>query len=380
MIPHDRALRERVHQRLLTDIADAPVDPIELRARLAHELATEAPLLANVDFDRVLTGLVHDVSGLGPLESVLAEPDVNEVMVNGAGGAYVERNGHIEPVALECETSDILKAVERVIAPLGLRLDPSSPIVDARLPDGSRLHAVIAPAAVDGPYLCVRRFRPEAIPLAAFGVAGAAARLCSWMIHAGWNVLVSGATSTGKTTLIRSLSSAVDPTERIVTIEETAELRLVAPHVVRLEGRPANAEGAGAVTVRDLVRASLRMRPDRIIVGEVRGAEALDLLQALNTGHDGSLSTVHANGPLDALDRVATLARFAADPPPHDAVRAQVDRAFDAVVHLARTASGRHVAEIAELRTEGELRTLGRRVGQTLEVVATPQRAPRRAP
>src|SRR5690349_4398286 len=348
------ALKRAVHTRLLRDGAVAR-DRDALRDRLAELLHDEAPLVPHADAARLLDELVVEVDGLGPLEPLLADPDVTEIMVNGPGRAYVERRGQIEPVALALDADDIVRLAQRIVAPLGLRLDRSAPIADARLADGSRLHAVLPPLAPDGPCVTIRRFAPRPLTLADFGVRAAAAEFLAACVHGGWNVLVAGATSAGKTTLLNVLSGAIDARERIVTIEETAELRLVQSHVVRLEGRPANSEGVGAVTVRSLVRASLRMRPDRLVVGEVRGAEALDMLQALNTGHDGSLCTVHANSALDALARLETLALFADVGLPPVAVRAHVVAALDAVVFVARGASGQrrvdHVVEIVPSST-----------------------------
>ena len=285
-------------------------------------LREEAPLLATATADVVLDELVDDVGGLGPLEPLLADATITEIMVNGGDRVFVERAGRIEAVGCAIDAATIVRIVERVIAPLGLRLDRASPMVDARLADGSRLHAVLPPLAPDGPCLSIRRFGARSVPLAAFGVEPEVSGLLDTLVASGWNIVVSGATSSGKTTCCNALAQAIDPAERIVTIEETAELRLEQPHVVRLEARPANAEGAGAVGVRELVRSALRMRPDRIVVGEVRGGEALDMLQACNTGHDGSLSTVHANSPDDALARIETLALCADVPLPLPAVRA----------------------------------------------------------
>ena len=308
-------LKQRVHSRLLRSPTLAelhgPTSHSAVRARLAELLRDEEPLLPMAHFDRLLGELTDEVAGLGPLEPLLAESAVSEVMINGPGLAYVERHGRLEQVVLDLDAAGIVRLVERVIAPLGLRLDRSSPMVDARLPDGSRLHAAIPPLAIDGPCVTIRRFGASAVPLEGFGVDARSAAFLAWVVTAGWNVVVAGGTSSGKTTLLNALSGAISGGERIVTIEETAELRLAQPHVVRLEARPPNAEGAGAVSVRELVRAALRMRPDRVIVGEVRGAEALDMLQALNTGHDGSMSTVHANGPSEALSRLETLVLLA---------------------------------------------------------------------
>ena len=292
-------------------------------------------------------GAPPDVTGL---ERLLADPAVSEILLNGGGRAYVERAGRLEPTELSLDEAGVRRVVERIIAPLGLRLDRSSPMVEARLPDGSRLHAVLAPVAVDGTCVAIRRFGAGRRPLADFGLTAAGEALLRWAVRAGWNLLLSGGTGAGKTTLLNTLAGEIGPEERIVTIEETAELALGQPHVVRLEARPANAEGAGAVPVRALVRAALRLRPDRLIVGEVRGGEAFDLLQALNTGHAGSLSTVHANGPADALARLEALVLLAGLGLPLEAVRAQIRSSIDAVVHVARRSDGRRgVESIAEL-------------------------------
>jgi pilus assembly protein CpaF len=347
----NRPLREALHRRLLSAPFDpAVVGPVELRARLTSLLHDEAPLVTDVAAARVLDELVAEVDGLGPLQSLVADPTVTEIMVNGPNRVFIERGGRIEAVDCEIDGDALVRIVERVIAPLGLRLDRASPMVDARLADGSRLHAVLPPLAPDGPCLTIRRFAARSVALCEFGLDAAAASFLESMVRAGWNIVVSGATSAGKTTCANALVRAIDAAERIVTIEETAELRLDQPHVVRLEARPANAEGAGAVSVRELVRASLRMRPDRLVVGEVRGAEAFDMLQALNTGHDGSLSTVHANSPADALARLETLVLLAGVALPLNAVRAQVSAAVDAIVQVARAEGGaRAVVAVAEV-------------------------------
>ena len=345
------SLREALHRRLLA----APFDPevmggAELRARLASLLHDEAPLVTDITAARVLDELVAEVDGLGPLQTLLADTAISEIMVNGPNLVFVERDGRLEPVEREIDADAIVRVVERVIAPLGLRLDRASPMVDARLPDGSRLHAVLPPLAPDGPCLTIRRFVARTVALADFGLDDASVAFLETMVRAGWNIVVSGATSAGKTTCANALVHAVDPAERVVTIEETAELQLEQPNVVRLEARPANAEGAGAVSVRELVRASLRMRPDRLVVGEVRGAEAFDMLQALNTGHDGSVTTVHANSPTDALARLETLVLLAGIALPLAAVRAQVSSAVDAIVQVARGRGGaRCVVAVAEV-------------------------------
>jgi pilus assembly protein CpaF len=380
----DAALKDRVHRRLLAagTVAelDGPGRDLVVRTRLGELLRDESPLLPAPRFERLLAELTDEVTGLGPLEPVLADPGVSEVMVNGPGRAYVERRGRLEPITLALDAAAIVRLVERVVAPLGLRLDRSSPLVDARLADGSRLHAVIPPLAIDGPCVTIRRFSASPVPLTAFGLDGGPAAFLHWAIEAGWNVLVSGGTSAGKTTLCNTLSGAIDTAERIVTIEETAELRLTQPHVVRLEARPPNAEGAGAVSVRDLVRTALRMRPDRLVVGEVRAGEALDLLQALNTGHDGSLSTVHANSASDALARIETLALLGGVALPHAAIRAQLGASVDAVVHVARRRGGvRRVEAIAEVDPAGPVATpLFAWQAGTLAPAGAPARPPRR--
>ena len=378
----DRPLREALHRRLLA----APFDPAtlghgELRARLTSLLRDEAPLVTDVAASRVLDELVAEVDGLGPLQPLLADPTISEIMVNGPHRVFVERDGRIEAVECDIDADAIVRITERVIAPLGLRLDRASPMVDARLTDGSRLHAVLPPLAPNGPCVTIRRFATRSVTLADFGLDGPSVAFLETMVRAGWNVVVSGATSAGKTTCANALAQAIDPAERVVTIEETAELRLGRPHVVRLESRPANAEGAGAVSVRELVRAALRMRPDRLVVGEVRGGEAFDLLQALNTGHDGSVSTVHANSPVDALARLETLVLLAGVALPLGAVRSQLSSAVDAIVQVARGESGaREVVAVAEVGT-GALTArplLGRERGHlvAIERPARPARRP----
>ena len=381
----DGALRRRVHQSLIgSDAVESLVGASEpeLRRRLGTLLHEADPLLGSDRHARLVGELTHEVAGLGPLEPLLVDPSITEVMVNGTGGCFIERGGRLESVPLDLDEAGILRIVERILAPLALRLDRSSPMVDARLPDGSRLHAVIPPLALDGPCVTIRRFGARPIALEEFGAGAAGTAFLRWAVDAGWNFIVSGGTSSGKTTLLNAVSGAIDPAERVITIEETAELRLAQPHVVRLEARPANAEGAGAVSVRDLVRTALRMRPDRIVVGEVRGAEALDLLQALNTGHEGALSTVHANGPLDALRRIATLALFSGVALPFASVCEQVSAAVDGVVQVERGRNGeRRIVAIAEVRSETgaiEIEPLFVAAGDGLRARRSPSRPARR--
>ena len=381
----DTALKQRVHRRLVVEGGDDTdtLAPLVLRARLGELLRDEQPMLAATQLETLLQQLVHEVAGLGPLEPLLADPTVTEVMLNGPNRAYVERHGSLEPVALGLDADAIVRLVGRVVAPLGLRLDRASPMVDARLADGSRLHAVIPPLAVDGPCVTIRRFGARAIPLEGFTSNEGVAGFLRWSVSAGWNVLVAGATSAGKTTLLNALSAAIPAGERVVTIEEIAELRLAQPHLVRLEARPPNAEGAGGVAVRELVRAALRMRPDRLVVGEVRGGEALDMLQALNTGHDGSMSTVHANGVADALTRLETLVLLADSGLPLAAVRAQIAASIDAVVFVARRAGGmRRIEGVAEVSDSADdarrVRPLFGWSQGGLIPMGMPQRRPRR--
>ena len=340
------AARDRVRARLLADAeAGATVD----RSTVAAILHDEAPLLAPDDFARVLDDVMADVHGLGPLETLLDDPAVTEVMVNGPGPVWIERQGRLIRTGVVVERETIEHLIEKIVAPLGLRIDRSSPMVDARLPDGSRVNAVVPPLALDGPCITIRRFGTRAIPLDAFADTEVV-ELLRWAVKARLNILVCGGTGSGKTTLLNALSAEIPVGDRIVTIEDAAELRLPQDHVVRLEARPANAEGAGAVTVRSLVRNALRMRPDRIIVGECRGAEAFDMVQAMNTGHEGSLSTCRANGPDDALRRVDAMVLLAGLDLPLAAARDHVDAAIDLIVDVARQPGGaRRVDTVAEV-------------------------------
>jgi pilus assembly protein CpaF len=349
------SLRARLIERRRVEAAAGRVADSELPDEVHSLVEEEAALLGTEDRAAVEARIVRDTVGLGPLEELLADPTVEEVMVNGPDDVYVERGGRIEPAGVAFPDEEELRnAIERILAPLGRRIDELSPMVDARLADGSRVNVVIPPLAIDGPALSIRRFgasRPGPAELVELGtLTPAQCELLEDAVAGRRSVLVSGGTGSGKTTLLNALSSFIAATERVVTIEDAAELRLQQPHVVRLESRPASVEGRGEVTVRDLLRNALRMRPDRIVIGEVRGAEALDLLTALNTGHDGALSTVHANSPGDALSRLETLALMAGLGLPHGAIAEQVQRGVDLVVHLEREGDGvRRVTEIAEV-------------------------------
>jgi len=292
--------------------------------------------------------LVAEQAPLGGLERWLRDPAVTEVIVNGGRDVWVEKGGQLTHVG-HMRASTLLGAIEQILTPIGRRLDRLHPTVDARLPDGSRLCAVVEPIAVDGPCLTIRRFSEQAVPLDRFAGAPVVALLRE-LVELRCNVLVSGATSSGKTTFLNALAGEVHPTARIITLEDVAELRLPHPHVVRLETREATADGVGEVTLAHLLRTALRMRPDRLVVGEIRGHEAVHLLQALNTGHDGSLATIHANSALDALERLSSLILHEVGNWPLIAVHDHVARAIDVVVHLARGAGGsRQVVEVAEV-------------------------------
>jgi pilus assembly protein CpaF len=349
------SLRARLVERRRAEAAAGEEGGGDLHGAVAELVGEAAVLLAGRDREEIAARIVRDSVGLGPLEILLADPAVEEVMVNGPGRVFAERGGRLEATEIAfADEEELRNAIERILAPLGRRVDELSPMVDARLADGSRVNVVIPPLAIDGPAVSIRRFgarRPGPDELVALGTLTAKQRqLLEAAVGSRRSVLVSGGTGSGKTTLLNALSSFIGAGERVVTIEDAAELRLQQSHVVRLESRPAGVEGRGEVSIRDLLRNSLRMRPDRIVIGEVRGPEALDLLTALNTGHDGALSTVHANSPADALSRLETLALMAGVGLPHAAVAEQVQRGIDLVVHLERRPDGaRLVTEIAEV-------------------------------
>jgi pilus assembly protein CpaF len=348
-------LRLGLIERRRAEAAAGHSATVELAEEVRALVDEEAALLGPADRAELTARIVRDTVGLGPLEDLLADPAVEEVMVNGPDDVYVERAGRIEAVDTRfADEEELRNTIERILAPLGRRIDELSPMVDARLADGSRVNVVIPPLAVDGPALSIRRFgaqRPGPAELVELGtLSPGQCELLGEAVGNRRSVMVSGGTGSGKTTLLNALSSFIGSGERVVTIEDAAELRLQQRHVVRLESRPPSVEGRGEVTVRDLLRNALRMRPDRIVIGEVRGPEALDLLTALNTGHDGALSTVHANSAADALSRLETLALMAGVGLPHEAIAEQVQRGIDLVVHLERRPDGsRRVAEVAEV-------------------------------
>jgi len=319
------------------------------------EVRRNQKLPAGIDPARLEKEIYDEAMRLGPLEDFLADEAITEIMVNGPGQVFVERNGRIELTGQTfMDDESVLGVIERIVAPIGRRIDESQPYVDARLPDGSRVNAIISPLSLIGPCITIRKFSKRALTVddfIAFGTwtrsAAEFLRLCVIMRK---NIVVAGGTGSGKTTLLNVLSGFIPPTDRIVTIEDAAELRLVQPHVIRLEARPPNIEGRGAITIRDLVRNALRMRPDRIIVGECRGGESLDMLQAMNTGHDGSLTTVHANSPRDVISRLETMVLMSGLELPSRAIREQIASAIDLVVHESRLSDGsRKVTCISEV-------------------------------
>jgi pilus assembly protein CpaF len=341
-------VRERVDPGALASLAAAE-RRLQVREETMAVLREHRVVLSARDLTRLVNEVSDEVVGLGPIERLLKDPDVTEVMVNGPDDVFVERKGRIEKVEsglFEGEEA-VLHLIERIVGPLGLRVDESSPFVDARLPDGSRFHAIIPPLSLCGPAVTVRKFGIAPLgPDDLLRLRTATEEMMSFLtgaVRRRANLLVSGGASSGKTTLLGVLSSAIPRHERIITIEDAAELRLAQPHVVRLEARPPNVEGRGEVTVRDLVRNALRMRPDRILVGEVRGGEALDMLQAMNTGHEGSMSTAHANSPKDLMARLETMALMSDVDLPVEHVREQIAATVELIVHMMRLPNGRRV-------------------------------------
>jgi len=365
-------LKTQVHLAVIGDLGpqlfNVSMDPTALRERVVvdirRHLAGETTLSRD-DRERLSKEIADDILGYGPLERLLADDSITEIMVNGPGDIWIERQGRLYETTVRFnDDSHLRRIINKMVAQVGRRVDESSPMVDARLPDGSRVNVIIPPLSLSGPLVTIRKFSKKRLTLDDMvnlgGISAEAVEFLRLCVQAELNILISGGTGSGKTTLLNALSAAIPEADRIVTIEDAAELQLHQEHVLRLESRPKNIEGEGEISIRELVRNSLRMRPDRIIVGEVRGAESLDMLQAMNTGHDGSMSTAHANSPRDALHRIETMVLMAGYDLPIRAIRQQVSSALDLIVHLDRFEDGsRRVSHLTEVqRMESDVITL----------------------
>ncbi|MBT0893232.1 CpaF family protein [Geobacter hydrogenophilus] len=355
-------VKTRIHRRLIERIDLGKLDLLKsgelvreiglITESLIHE---EGVPLNSSEKERIIVEVQHETLGLGPLEPLLADPDISDILINGSSSVYIEKHGKLEKVDVIFRNNNhLMQIIERIVSKVGRRIDESSPYVDARLADGSRVNAIIPPLAIDGPVLSIRRFGVEPLKigdLLRLGALDERIRLVlEGVVKARLNVLISGGTGTGKTTLLNVLSEYIPGSERILTIEDSAELKLKQDHVVRLETRPPNIEGRGEVTQRDLVKNALRMRPDRIILGEVRGGEALDMLQAMNTGHDGSISTIHANTTRDAMARLDTMVLMAGMDLPERAIREQIASAINVIIQLVRFPDGtRKIVNVSEI-------------------------------
>jgi pilus assembly protein CpaF len=365
-------MKSRLHRTLinrmdLTKLSTLTPEQVHAEvSRLAEAvLAQEAMPLSVSERERLVNDVQHELFGLGPLEPLLKDPTISDILVNSHDTIYIERRGKLEATNVRFKDDEhLMRVIERIVSSVGRRIDESSPMVDARLQDGSRVNAIIPPLSIDGPVLSIRRFGADPLKMSSLvenkALTKEIADMLQMVVHARLNCLISGGTGAGKTTLLNALSAFIPENERIVTIEDSAELQLQQPHVVRLETRPPNIEGRGEVTQRDLVRNALRMRPDRIVIGEVRGGEAIDMLQAMNTGHDGSLTTVHANTPRDALARLETMIQMTGMRLSDRAMRQQVASAINLVVQVARMSDGsRRVTSISEITgMEGETITM----------------------
>jgi pilus assembly protein CpaF len=365
-------MKSRLHKTLinrmdLTKLSSLTQEQVHAEvSRLAESvLAQEAAPLSAAERERLVNDVHHELFGLGPLEPLLADSTISDILVNAHDTIYIERRGRIEPTNVRFKDDEhLMRVIERIVSSVGRRIDESSPMVDARLQDGSRVNAIIPPLSIDGPVLSIRRFGAEPLRMTALienkALTKDIADMLQMVVSARLNVLISGGTGAGKTTLLNALSAYIPENERVVTIEDSAELQLQQPHVVRLETRPPNIEGRGEVTQRDLVKNALRMRPDRIVIGEVRSGEAIDMLQAMNTGHDGSLTTIHANTPRDALSRLETMIQMTGMRLSDRAMRQQIASAINLVLQVARLSDGsRRVTSISEITgMEGDTITM----------------------
>jgi pilus assembly protein CpaF len=355
-------MKSRLHRAIISRLDLTRLNtlsPDRVRAevsRLAEDLllAENAPI-SETERDRLVNEVHHELFGLGPLEPLLADQTISDILVNSYSSVYIERRGKLERTAITFKDDEhLMRVIERIVSTVGRRIDEAQPMVDARLPDGSRVNAIIPPLALDGPVLSIRRFGTNPLRMAQLIENGAltkeVALLFEMCVRARLNIVISGGTGAGKTTLLNALSAYIPLNERIVTIEDSAELQLQQPHVVRLETRPSNIEGKGEVSQRDLVKNALRMRPDRIVIGEVRGGETIDMLQAMNTGHDGSLTTVHANSPRDALARLETMIQMTGMRLSDRAMRQQISSAVNLVIQVSRLTDGtRRITSISEV-------------------------------
>jgi len=353
-------IRDAVQQDLIDNNHHSSIDPNQLRSTIEdcfNQVLEEKNILYNhATRIQMLDWVVADIIGYGPVEPLLRDADITEIMVNGFDKIYVERFGMIEPTSVRFESNaHLLRVIDRIVSPIGRRVDETSPMVDARLPNGYRVNATIPPLSMDGPILTIRKFatRPFTVDdlVSNYTISDSLANFVKCCVEGRINLVVSGGTGTGKTTFLNVLSSFIPQSERVITIEDTAELQLRQEHVVRLEKRPPNIEGKGEITIRQLVINALRMRPDRIVVGECRGGEALDMLQAMNTGHDGSMTTIHSNSPRDALRRIETMVLMAGMDLPLKAIREQLASSVELVIHMSRIKDGsRKVVQVSEVQ------------------------------